>query len=211
MQHGRHRVSVVTISRLGHRDSVPVGRCLLALAVGLSVVAAALVAGAVMSASTDDTRNGPPGTVVAAVDVSPGPPVQETGRQGEQVGPRRWVERLERLDRRRSRAWSQGRPVLLQTVYAAGTPELARDRVSLRAYLARGLRVDGVSLRFASVDVVGGRQGWVRLRVVDQLSPVRAVAGDDVRHALPRDRPSRHLIDLRREPAGWRIAAVVAQ
>lgn len=210
MQPGRHRVSVVTVSRPGARHEAPGGRSLVALAAVLSVVLAAVAVQSLMSAPVDETPDvGLPATAVSAVDASPRLPFQGTGGRGEEAGPRRWVEMLERLDRRRSRAWSRGEPWRLTSVYAAHTPELARDRAALRAYLSRGLRVDGVSLRYAAVDVVRSHQGWVRLRVVDQLSPVRVVTADDVGRWLPRDRPSRHLIELRREPAGWRIATVV--
>ncbi len=78
----------------------------------------------------------------------------------------------------------------------------------LRKYAARGLSVRGVSLAFGSVRVARRSPGVVTLRVVDQLQAATAVDKRGRRLDLPRDRPTRHVIELRRFRGGWRIADV---
>jgi hypothetical protein len=93
-------------------------------------------------------------------------------------------------------------------VYAPGSAALALDRRHLRSYVARGFTVRGVRLRIVTLRVVDHGRQRVRLDVVDRLS--RAVATDAAGNPreLPRDRPHRHTIDLRRVHGRWRIAAV---
>ncbi len=134
--------------------------------------------------------------------------MSDTSPSGERAEVR-WGTLLARLDAVRERAWRQGSTALLSRVYAEGSPELTADRRHLRAYLARGLRVEGVSLTVRRLTVVAVRQGWVRLRVVERLGPVQAMTVDGRARALPSDRPTCHLIDLSRDD-GWRIARVVA-
>lgn len=126
----------------------------------------------------------------------------------EYVASSRWGDVLERLDRRRERAWRLGDVHLLQGVFTSGSPAFSRDATMLRGYLRRGLRVDRVSLQLHSVLVVDVGHGLARLDVVDQLGP--AVARDGVGHrvALPADQPTRQLLRLRRTAQGWRISGV---
>ncbi len=101
-----------------------------------------------------------------------------------------------------------GKPQLLSSVYRAGSPELALDRGMLRAYLNRGLRVVGVSMRFSVVAVQRELPDRASLLVVDRLAP--AVARDASGHSrpLPHDLPTRHRIQLVTTPGGWRIASI---
>ncbi len=116
---------------------------------------------------------------------------------------------LARLDASRERAWRKGSTALLEQVYAVGAPELRLDRAHLRAYLARGLRVEGVSLTFRRLRVVERGDNHVRLRVVDRLGPLEATTTDGRVRSLPADRPTEHLIDLTRERGEWRVARIV--
>ena len=118
---------------------------------------------------------------------------------------------MELLDRARARAWRRGRPALLRQVYLPSTAALRRDRSRLHAYAARGVRVRGVHLRFGSVAVVARAGRMVRLHVVDQLGAATALDQHGHRRELPRDRPTRHIIELRRSADGWRIATVQAR
>jgi len=135
------------------------------------------------------------------------PPTAVPGPRG---GPAatRWYAVLARLDATRERAWRSGSVGLLAQVYAAGSPELELDQANLRSYLDRGLRVDGVSLDVRRLAVVEEHRHRVRLRIVDELGPLEATTSDGRTRALPQDRPTCHLIDLRRD-GGWRIARVV--
>lgn len=94
-------------------------------------------------------------------------------------------------------------------MYVEGSRELGVDRRNLRAYLARGLRVEGVSVTVRRLTVVEVHRDRVRLRVVDELGPLVATTVDGRARPLPDDRPTCHLIDLRHE-GGWRIARIVA-
>lgn len=118
----------------------------------------------------------------------------------------RWQGVLRQLDDRRARAWRTGRPQLLRRVYTHGSPSLRRDVAMLTSYLERGLRVPGVHVRYLAVSATGQRGEAVRLTTVDRLAPLSARTAVDARMRLPRDRPSRHVIALRRVEGCWRIA-----
>jgi len=158
-------------------------------------------------ASADGLRS-----LEAASTTAPAPAesVLPTTAPSHQRGPAatRWYAVLARLDATRERAWRSGSVVLLAQVYAAGSPELELDQANLRAYLDRGLRVEGVSLTVGRLTVVERHRHRVRLCIVDELGPLQATTSDGRARALPRDRPTRHLIDLRRD-GDWRIARVV--
>lgn len=123
----------------------------------------------------------------------------------------RWAEVMWRLQARRGEAWEQGRPSLLGRVYAAHSPLLARDREMLRGYAARGLRLQRLRLDVVRVDLLARQGDVARLDVVDVLAPVTVSSRAGHRQRLPDDRPSRHLVELRRDAAGWRISQVWAR
>ncbi len=120
----------------------------------------------------------------------------------------RWGDVLERLDRRRERAWRVGDVHLLQGVFTSGSPAFNRDATMLRSYLRRGLRVDRVSLRLHTVVVVDVGHRCAQLNVIDQLGAAVARDGMGHRVALPADQPTRQLLRLRRTAQGWRISGV---
>lgn len=120
----------------------------------------------------------------------------------------RWHQVLERLSRIRALAWRRGQPALLRRVYSASAAELRLDQAMLRRYVARELSVRGADLAFGPVRVASRGSGVVRLRVVDQLRAAVAVNSRGTRRALPRDSPTRHLIELRKTGGRWRIASV---
>lgn len=61
---------------------------------------------------------------------------------------------------------------------------------------------------FGPVRVLRRTQGSVRLRVTDQLWPAVAVRPNGQRFELPHDRPTRHILVLRRRANRWCIAEV---
>jgi hypothetical protein len=95
-------------------------------------------------------------------------------------------------------------------VYTPQSRALSLDRSQIRRYHRRGLHVNGVHLDFGRVVVLHREPHLVRLRVVDRLSPMTALTRSGSPRSLPRDRPSRHLLVLRRTAVGWRIARVHA-
>jgi hypothetical protein len=78
----------------------------------------------------------------------------------------------------------------------------------LDQYIGRGLRVSGVSLQFTSLQVAHRHPRSVSLLVVDRLGASVAVDHSGHRQVLPRDRPTRHRIDLRKVDHTWRIARI---
>lgn len=135
---------------------------------------------------------------------------RRTGRTAGAATPH-WHRVLDRLSRMRAAAWRHGRPGQLRSVYAPAAHELTRDQTMLRHYTDRNLRVQGARLMFERVRLVRRGPHFVVLRAIDQLAPTVAVDRHGERLRLPRDEPTRHIIELRRTSAGWRIASVLAE
>ncbi len=119
-----------------------------------------------------------------------------------------WRQVLNQLSRLRAEAWQRGRPALLRKVYDPSAFVLRKDAYMLSRYVDRGLRVRGVRLAFGRVRVQRRQDTTVWLRVTDQLASAVAVGPAGRRIALPQDRPSRHLLVLRRRSGRWWILAV---
>ena len=189
--------------------TVPVAAAVAAVASWLVSVGLGAPTGALASLEAAMTQVAPVADATTAADAG-----VERVRAEDVSRPRRdragrWYTVLAHLDAVRERAWRQGSTAALDRVYAEGSPEHVWDRRNLRAYLARGLRVEGVSLTVRRLTIVEAHADRVRLRVVDELGPVEATTADGRARTLPKDRPTCHLIDLERE-SGWRIARIVA-
>lgn len=116
-----------------------------------------------------------------------------------------WTTVLERLGDRRARAWESGEPQLLEHAFAWGSPALRRDQAALRAYLRRGLTVEGADTIVDRVAIARRGAKWIELRTVDHLALATATDRRGWEAMLPRDEPSRHLIRLEHTGYGWRI------
>lgn len=179
-----------------------------ALMVGWWVISARAASTAVLVSPKGASTNS--GTAAHAAAPTAGDMSPAAGPRPARSHPqRRWYVVLARLDARRERAWRRGSTALLAQVYVAGSAELALDSAHLRAYLARGLRVEGVSLDVRRLRVVDAHEGMVRLRVVDELGPVRATTADGRTRRLPTDLPTAHIVELRRQDR-WRISRITA-
>jgi hypothetical protein len=153
----------------------------------------------------DPTTVDRPGRALGAADRGSRPPaptrLASTGSD--------WVTVLDRLDRRRERAYALGDPHRLRSVYVAGSPVLRHDLELLRAYRERGVRLTGVRLRVLDAREMGRDGPYVRLRVIDRLDrPTAHTEHGSVR--MPRDQATARVIVLRDVAEGWRIAAVRA-
>lgn len=115
---------------------------------------------------------------------------------------------LHRWDRARAAAFAAGDVAALRRLYVPGSAAGRRDVRTLRGYLARGLRVEGIRMQLLAVQVLQERRGWLRLRVTDRLTGAVAV-GPQGRVRLPSDTASTRVVDLVRR-GGWRVAAVSA-
>jgi hypothetical protein len=114
---------------------------------------------------------------------------------------------LHRWDERRSAAWAAGDLRALGRLYVAGSAAGRADVAMLRAWRARGLRVEALEVQVLRVDVRRRVQRRVALVVTDRLVGATAV-GPGVREPLPTDRPSTRRVVLRRLAGQWRVAAV---
>jgi hypothetical protein len=77
----------------------------------------------------------------------------------------------------------------------------------LAAYHRRGLRVTTMQRQVLAVRIRVSTPRVLSLVVTDRLAEGRATGGDG-QVVLPRSRPAAHRIELRRGPAGWRVAEV---
>ena len=145
--------------------------------------------------------------VVQAVSTPPAPSPSPTSVVHARAASPDWSAVLDRLDRKRERAYAAEDPALLRAVYVSGSPVLRHDLATLRAYSDRGVRLTGVRLRSLDVEPLGRSGPYVRLHVVDQLDRPTA-HGADGTVRLPRDRATVRVIVLRDATDGWRIAAV---
>ena len=115
---------------------------------------------------------------------------------------------LRRWDRARGRAFADGDPAALSKLYVDGSAAGTADLRLLRAYLRRGLRVEGMRMQLLRVEVLHDDPARLRLRVTDRLTGAVAV-GRGTRVELPRDAASTRVVELRRTAAApWRVAEV---
>lgn len=119
----------------------------------------------------------------------------------------RWSTRLAELDHAREAAFASADPVRLDDVYVAGSSGRRADAATIEAYDRRGGRVVGADLRILRCRIVRASRDRVQLEVVDRLARSRVVWDDGTSTDLPRDRPTRRVMTLRRTDAGWRIAS----
>ena len=110
-------------------------------------------------------------------------------------------------DRDRADAWERGDGRALSRLYAEGSRAGRADRRLLTAYAGRGLRVQGLRMQRASVEVVAASSDRLVLVVTDRLVGGTAV-GPRGRVALPDDTWSRRRVVLREGAGGWRVVEV---
>ena len=122
------------------------------------------------------------------------------------------VARLAAWDERRASAWAAGDVVALRALYVDGSRTGRRDVAMLRAWVGRGLVVEGLRSQVLSAHVLrdddpGDRS--VVLSVTDRtLGGVAVGAGRRI--ALPADRPSTREVRLRRVEGTWLVDEVLA-
>ena len=133
---------------------------------------------------------------------APGPP-DVVGR----VGPEAAV--LAGWDRRRAAAWSTGDVRALRSLYLPGSGAGEADVARLRAWLDRGLRVEGLRTQVLARRVVARGAGLMVLRVTDRVVGGMAVRAGGVRARLPAGRPGERTVTLVRHEGRWVVARVV--
>lgn len=113
-------------------------------------------------------------------------------------------------DRARAQAWRRADPEALAALYTPGSRSGRADRALLAAYAERGLRVTGMRMQVADLDVVSASADRIELLVTDRLVGA-VVVGRRTRLALPHDGWSRRRLVLRRGPQAWRVVEVADQ
>lgn len=111
------------------------------------------------------------------------------------------------LDSVRAAAFAAGDDVRLARVYASDDVAGPDTRL-VRGYRRRGLTVDGAVLHRDRCDVASKDARRIELDVTDRLGAAEVVWPDGRRRELPRDLPTRHVVQLTRTPHGWRISGV---
>lgn len=120
------------------------------------------------------------------------------------------VDRLRGWDQRRAEAWASGDVAALRSLYTARSETGRVDRRMLRAWVGRGLRVEGMRMQLVAVRVRESSPERAVLLVTDRLVGGVAV-GRGVRVALPRDRVSLRTVTLNRVAGEWLVDSVVGQ
>ena len=120
---------------------------------------------------------------VVGVVLSRSDPVAESRQPGELVrhDP---LQVLHRWDERRAAAWAAGDVTALGALYTPTSSAGRHDVRMLRAYLRRGLRVEGMARQVLSLRVADRTDRRLAVVVVDRLASATAV-GDGVRRRLP--------------------------
>lgn len=117
------------------------------------------------------------------------------------------VDVVRAWDAHRSQAWASGSLADLEGLYVDGSKAGRRDVAMLRAYVDRGLVVDGLAVQLISVEEV--RRGAESL-VVDVTDRVHGgtVVGDGVEQALPRDGADTRRLVFRLVEGQWVVERV---
>jgi len=117
---------------------------------------------------------------------------------------------LRAWDARRSRAFAHGDGAALADLYVPGSRTGAVDRAVLRGYRERGLRVIGMRTQVLAATVLRESDRRLVLLVTDVLVGAVAADRDELRWALPHDRPSTRRVVLVRSGGSWRVAEAYA-
>ena len=116
---------------------------------------------------------------------------------------------LREWDRARSQAFAEGDVEALRRLYVDGSAAGTSDVLLLRAYLARGLRVEGMRMQLLAIEVLHRDPRRVRVLVTYRLTGAVAV-GRGTRTRLPHDQASTRVVELLRHDAEgpWQVASV---
>ncbi|WP_436701915.1 hypothetical protein [Nocardioides sp. BYT-33-1] len=181
---------------------ISAARSVLAGTAAVLVTIAAVVAGVLLrpGSPSSGTPTGGPVTVVGPAAAR----VEVARAVGSLAVLRDW-------DRARSRAWAEADPAALRRLYAPGSAAGRRDVAMLRAWLRRGLRVEGLAMQVLAVELRRRTDDRIVLVVTDRVadgSVIRAGPGESA--TLPRDRPTTRRLAFVRSGARWLLASAQA-
>lgn len=167
-------------------------------------LAALACACVVLTAVVGWARSRPDGATPPPAEVAPAAPTADAAAEGPSGVLAAW-------DRRRSAAWATGDVSALRRLYVPGSRAGAADVALLRRYLARGLRVDGLTTQVLALRVVERSPDRLVLRTTDRVVGAVAV-GPDGAVALPVARPgTREVVLARSADGGWRVVEATGQ
>jgi ribosomal protein L31E len=120
------------------------------------------------------------------------------------------VDVLHDWDRARARAFARGDTVALRRLYTSRSRAGTADVRTLRQYVRRGLRVEGMRMQLLAVDVLEQGSDRIQLRVTDRLADGAVAVDATSRLPLPDDVASTRVVELvRRDGSGpWQVASV---
>lgn len=105
-------------------------------------------------------------------------------------------------DAQRADAWASQDVGALRSIYTPRSAAGRADVAMLRAWRARGLRVEGLQTQLLSVSVRVQADDRLVVDLVDRVAGGVVVPGGS---ALPADRPTAHTLVLRRIAGEWRV------
>ncbi len=114
---------------------------------------------------------------------------------------------LRAWDKRRAAAYANGDPEALGRLYLPTSASGANDQRLLEQYVARGLRIEGMSTQVLGVEILSHSYESLVLVVTDRLASAVAI-GKNVREVLPRDEANTRRIELRRVGEQWLVSEV---
>lgn len=117
------------------------------------------------------------------------------------------LEVLRGWDARRAQAWSHTDRAALRALYLPGSTVGRADVRLLGAYQARGIVVRRLVTQVFAVKVLHRDPTTVRVRVFDRVAGGELLR-DGLVAPLRSSRPVTRTVELRREGAGWQVAAV---
>lgn len=120
----------------------------------------------------------------------------------------RWPAVLEGFDQIRSQAFEKDQPDTLGAVYPPNSELLAHDKELLASYRRRGIRIEQMRMRLIEARVISVTPEMITMTVIDRLAEARIRLPDGTRRELPRDQPTRRLVELSLTEQGWRISGV---
>jgi hypothetical protein len=138
------------------------------------------------------------------------PSAQSTATSAATTVRRGLVEALDVLhewDTARARAWAEGEPGALRSLYVRGSGAGRADLRLLRDYRARGLVVRRLATQVFAVRVLHRDPSSLRLRVFDRVAGGEVVGNGDVA-PLRSSRPVTRTITFRLDSGAWRVGAV---
>lgn len=131
-------------------------------------------------------------------------PASASASEGERAAAR---QVLAQWDVRRSAAWAAGSVEQLRALYVSWSAAGEQDVKMLEAWLAKDLRVEGLTMQVLSFYVVTRAPDLLVLQVTDRLAGGVAV-GRGERHTLPADRADARTITMVREQGVWLVDSV---